>query len=274
MGFYYPADYGPYLASQVTAQQPSTGRRASALRRALRSLIRYNVDVVPEMPTGRMLEIGCASGSFLSAMKSRGWLVQGIEFSPSAAARAQTAGFQVHCGSLEDAPTSDHRFNLIVGWMVLEHLHDPVKALSKLATWAAPDARLALSVPNAASLDFWMFKGAGYALHLPNHLYHFSPDSLASLLARTGWRVDRVMHQRALGNLFGSLGNLLEDCKAPTAIVHYFKRFPERARRANLILYPLAWLLALFGQTGRMTIWASRAPASTSTPTPCEQATS
>jgi len=38
----------------------------------------------------------------------------------------------------------------------------------------------------------------------------------------------------------------------------YATRFVEYAGKWNYIFYPIAWLLSLFGQTGRMTVWARR----------------
>jgi hypothetical protein len=44
--------------------------------------------------------------------------------------------------------------------------------------------------------------------------------------------------------------------KSITRLEKKFIDFPEQAVRWNYSLYPLAWLLSLFGQTGRMTVWA------------------
>ena len=75
--------------------------------------------------------------------------MEGIEFSPKAAAVARALGYPVHAGSLETAPAPVEPFDLIVGWMVLEHLHDPVLALKKLNAWMKPGGWLVLSIPNA-----------------------------------------------------------------------------------------------------------------------------
>lgn len=256
IGFYYPDDYGPYVGTRVQDDMPKS---ASLIKKVLRPIFRYvfnfNVTTLPTMVPGRMLEIGCASGAFLHHMAGQGWQVQGIEFSEKAAQAAAQLGYSVHAGPLETAPQPDEPFDLIVGWMVLEHLHDPVGGLQKLREWAKPGAWLALSVPNAGSLEFRVFKDKWYALQLPTHFHHFTPATLEKVLSASGWKLEKVHHQRVLNNLMGSLGYLLRD-KGYAKLGQKFIDFPDRAGRWTYVLYPLAWLLSVFGQTGRMTVWA------------------
>jgi 2-polyprenyl-3-methyl-5-hydroxy-6-metoxy-1,4-benzoquinol methylase len=254
IGFYYPDDYGPYLSTQIANSQST-----QILRRIYHAVCPNNSQAIPRMPPGRMLEIGCASGGFMKDMAAAGWQVEGIEFSGTAAAAARAKGLLVHTGSVESTAEVGAPFDLVVGWMVVEHLHEPVAALSKLARWTRPGGWLAISVPNAAAADFELFKGAGYALHLPNHLYHFNPSTLSLVLERSGWKMERVLHQRTLGNWIGSFGYKLEDWGAPRWLTQPFRSYLNRDGLHTAVLFPLSWLLAIFGQTGRMTVWARRA---------------
>ncbi len=202
-----------------------------------------------------MLEIGCASGSYLKQMHDMGWDVQGVEFSPSAGQAARDLAFHVFVGQLEEAPLPNGELDLVTGWMVLEHLHDPVSCLKKLRASTSPGAWLALSVPNAGSFEFRLFGKRWYALHIPAHLYHFTPQTLRKMLDAGGWELKKVYHQRTLSNFVGSLGFALRDA----GLVRLGQRlidFPERPGLWISALYPLAWLFSLFGQTGRMTVWA------------------
>lgn len=256
IGFYYPDDYGPYVGTRVQQARPQS---ASWIKKLLRPIVgcifNFNTTILPTMAPSRMLEIGCASGVFMHQMANQGWQVQGIEFSAKAAQAAAQLGYRVHVGPLETAPSPGEPFDLIVGWMVLEHLHDPIGGLQKLREWAKPGAWLVLSVPNAASLEFRLFKEKLYALQLPNHLYHFTPGTLGRVLQAGGWTLKSVQHQRVLSNLIASTGYVLRD-KGYVRLGQKLIDFPERAGRWNYVLYPLAWLLSVFGQTGRMTVWA------------------
>jgi 2-polyprenyl-3-methyl-5-hydroxy-6-metoxy-1,4-benzoquinol methylase len=252
IGFYYPAEYGPYRSTRV---QPTES--PPLWKRMVIQGFPLNTERLPSLKPGRMLEVGCASGAFLHSMARRGWEVEGLEASPSAAEAAQALGYPVHTGSLEYAPEPADSYNLVVGWMVLEHLHDPVTALRKLHRWTQTDGWLVLSVPNAGSLEFCIFKDAWYALHLPNHLYHYTPQTLKAVLAAGGWQTKRIFHQRVLGNLVASVGYILQDRGFQNRITKLLLAFPETGS-LQYPVYPLALLLSLFEQTGRMTVWARK----------------
>ncbi|MBT1070969.1 class I SAM-dependent methyltransferase [Pelotalea chapellei] len=258
IGVYYPDDYGPYvgtLVPQSTQNQSSIIKKL--LKRVVRQIFKFNTNTLPQLSSGRLLEVGCASGIFLHQMVGQGWQVEGVEFSAKAAMSAAELGYRVHAGPLETAPEPSEPFDLIVGWMVLEHLHDPINCLKKLREWAKPDAWLVLSVPNSGSFDFRLFKEKLYSLHLPNHLYHFTPQTIEKVLEASGWTLSKVHHQRVLSNIIASTGYVLHD-KGFTNLGKRMIEFPAHAGKWHFVLYPLSWLLSAFGQTGRMTIWARK----------------
>ncbi len=247
IGAYYGAGYLPYLSSRPHA------RRGAAL--ADRVLL---AEAVPPLAPGRMLELGCASGSFLARMARRGWQVTGIERSPEAAGACAALGLTVHAGTLETAPDAFGGQDLVAAWMVIEHLHDPVAGLARLHSWTRPGGWLALSVPNAGCYERRLFGDAWFALQLPVHLYHFTPATLRRMLAQTGWRVRRVACQRTLVDLIGSTGIALADRRRLPPLASLLASYPWWSGRFNLALLPLAWPLALLGQTGRLLVWAQK----------------
>lgn len=258
IGFFYPDDYGPYLGTRV---QQIRSERTSGIKNLLRPLVRqiFNIksEALPSLPPGRLLEIGCASGSFLHRMAGHGWQVEGIEFSEEAALTARQLGYQVNTGSLENVSVQDQPFDLIVGWMVLEHLHNPVTCLKKIHSWAKPDAWLVLSVPDAGALEFRIFKDKWYALQLPNHLYHFTPETLEKVLEAAGWSLMKVHHQRFLNNLIVSIAYTLEE-KGWSRLGRWFRDLAGLGGIWFYALFPIAWLFSIFKQTGRMTVWARK----------------
>ncbi len=259
MRAYYPDDYGPYLGTRVveapSIPRPLWRRVAAAV---VRRLTDSRAESLPALAPGRMLEIGCASGDFLDRMARRGWQVEGIELSETAAAEARRLGHTVHVGMLETAPEGLGPFDMVVGWMVIEHLHDPVQGLRRLRAWTRPGGWLVVSVPNAASYELRLFKDRWYALHLPNHLWHPTPASLRAVLQRGGWSLERIIYHRDLRNVLGSLGYALRDRGGAPRLADWLENYPERGGRLQWALHPLAFALALLGQTGRMTVWARR----------------
>ena len=258
IGFYYPEDYHPYRNTRVAGPSGRLGALKARIKPLARRFFEFNGTRLPPLAPGRMIEIGCASGGFMHQMAQQGWDVSGIEFSAAAAGHARDLGYPVHTGPIESAPDPAAPVDLVVGWMVLEHLHAPVKALRRLRQWARPGGWLVLSVPNASSWEFRVFKDSWYALQLPTHLYHFTPPSLAAVLRMGGWRVERIFHQRLLGNIAGSFGYLLQDRRMLPALARWFIKFPEKSGLHQYALFPLAFLASLAGQTGRMTVWARR----------------
>ena len=255
IGFYYPEDYGPYVVTTVSLEKDS---RFRALKDEARRLLRLNVNALPSLPVGRMLEIGCASGAFLHEMAQKGWDVQGIEFSKTPADRSRKLGYSVYEGQIETAPAPSQPFDLVVGWMVLEHMHKPVEALRKVHAWTRPGGWLALSVPNIGSYQFALFRDAWFPLQLPNHLFHFTRDSLTRVLEAGGWKVDKILYHRDVSHLVASVGHKLQDMQDPPRYADKIARFPDWQGKLLLPLYPLSSLFALLRQSSAMTVWARR----------------
>jgi 2-polyprenyl-3-methyl-5-hydroxy-6-metoxy-1,4-benzoquinol methylase len=258
--YYYPEDYGPYAGTRIESRDGPTWPLSAwklKVNDMFSKLGRWNL--IPPLPPGRMLEIGSASGSFLNNMARRGWQVEGIELSKSAAAAARAYGYRVQTGRVEEISFAESTsFDLIVGWMVLEHLHEPVAALRKLSEWATPRSILAISTPNIDAYERRLFRDAWFAWQLPTHLYHFNPRTLEKIMDKGGWSIERIFHQRQINNLIASTGYFLRDKNKLPAVAEYLIQFPNHAKKANYAIFPLAYLLGMIGQTGRMTVWARR----------------
>ncbi len=250
---YYPDNYGPYTSTRVEAVSTVAGS-VPKWKNVLKKLVNANSQCMPPLKPGHLLEIGCASGAFLHAMAKKGWDVQGIEFSAKAADAARRLGYAVQVGTIESAAAPEKPYDAIVGWMVFEHLQDPVKCLRKLKEWAKPESWLVLSVPDAGSWEFTLFGDAWYSLSLPTHLFHFTPSTLQTVLSAGGWRTERIFWHNDPKNLFHSLryrcldrgwlgsGALLLDI--------------AEGRRFRIGRLLIGRMLGLLHSSGRMTVWA------------------
>lgn len=256
MHHFYPEQYQPYVGTRT--DHSAVRQRQRLWRRLVRGVFRFRTQCAPPLPPGRLLDVGCASGDYLLRMAAKGWDVTGIEPSAHAARHARSLGLAVHEGAPQTAPPPPAPYDLITAWMVLEHCHHPVDTLRLLHQWAAPEGMMALSVPNAGALEFRLFKDAWFALQLPTHLFHFTPQSITRVLQAGGWRVQRIMHQRTLVNVLGSMGNHLVERESTAAIGRALLARTNAPGILNHALYPVAAVAALFGQTGRMTVWAQR----------------
>ena len=150
-------------------------------------------------PPGRLLDVGCATGSFLSLAKQTGWDCRGVEVSSFAAAQArERSGCEVFNGQFADAPFADGAFDVVTMWDLLEHLPDPVTALRKAGTLLKANGLLLVNTPNEDSLTRrvarFLYHGTGGWLQAPvnrlyhhYHLYYFSASTLAPLFGEAGF---------------------------------------------------------------------------------------
>jgi SAM-dependent methyltransferase len=249
IGAYYPTNYGPYVSTPVFQTT-----RPSGWKHQLKKLIGFENKRIPDIAPGRLLEIGCASGSYLAEMRSLEWKVEGIEFSDSVAQDARAKGIEVQSATVEDAVDPKQCVDVVAAWMVLEHLHEPIKALKRIHTWIKPEGYLVGSVPDASCVLGRLFGNARYELQLPTHLYHFTPKTLEDVLCSAGWELDRIYWQKNCNNLLWSLEYV--------AVARGWKKFASAvgwfrtSNQAGKLRLVLGWILGITKQSGRIEFWA------------------
>lgn len=153
----------------------------------------------PQAPRhGRLLDLGCGTGNFLSAARDAGFDVTGVEFDSSAVrfAREHYGLERVFAERPEDfrAAHAQEQFDIVTFFEVLEHQEHPRQFLSVAKDCLTAGGFLALSVPNR---DRWQ-KGIESLDYPPNHLTRWSPQSLRNILERNGFEI-LSMRQEPLG---------------------------------------------------------------------------
>jgi SAM-dependent methyltransferase len=150
---------------------------------------------------GSLLDVGCATGSFLRVAQAKGWRCSGVEVSAFAAAEArERTGCDVFCGKLEDAPFDGGSFDVITMWDLLEHLPDPLDGLERARRLLKPSGLLLVNTPNENSLLRRMarliYRGSAGSITAPvnrlyhrYHLYYFAAPTLGLLFRRAGLEV-------------------------------------------------------------------------------------
>jgi SAM-dependent methyltransferase len=191
--YYGPAYYGG--RHSFTARY-CTARRVRILRDA----------ATTKGGAGKILDIGCGDGSFLSGVASEGWTVTGTEVGGAAELSAKI-GIDVR-DSLESARDRGP-FDAITMWHTLEHFRDPKAIVSAAREQLTDDGVFIVAVPDAAGLQATVFKEKWFHLDVPRHLYHFTRGSLELLLGKSGFAVERWHHQELELDLFGWLQSAL-----------------------------------------------------------------
>lgn len=130
---------------------------------------------------GRLLDVGCGNGRFLTTMRSLGWDVQGVEFSEAGVRACQMSELLVHHGDLASARFPDGSFDLVTVRHVIEHVPDPRQFMAELTRILRPGGRLVVETPSSEALGRRWFNTYWYANDVPRHLLLFSPANLERL---------------------------------------------------------------------------------------------
>lgn len=192
---FYPDDYMVY--DQDKRQRDISPLRQAILRRArgyahLRPglaarLIAFVLTPLrtPKTPEweggGRMLDIGCGNGRFMTGMRALGWQVRGVEFSEAGVKAARMSNLDVHHGDLASAAFAEASFDLITARHVIEHIPEPRAFMAEIARILRPGGRLVIETPSSTALGRQWFNTHWYANDVPRHLLLFSPANLERL---------------------------------------------------------------------------------------------
>jgi SAM-dependent methyltransferase len=125
-------------------------------------------------------------------MRHRGFRVVGLDLSREAAAVAwHSQHVPALAGNLERAPFRPGSFAAIAMSHVLEHLPDPRAYLAAAHRLLAPDGRLVLHVPNAASWQFHLLGRRWNGVDVPRHLFDYRDEDMERMLRVCGFEVVR-----------------------------------------------------------------------------------
>ena len=149
---------------------------------------------------GRVLDVGCAFGTFLKVAQGRGWAPHGVEISEYASSLARkTWNFPVFSGDLGDCPFERGFFNLVTFWDVIEHVERPGENLRAAHAFLAPGGFLLITTDNARGL-IPLIAGGLYRLSfgrwtyptrkffIPHNTCFFDRESLGRLLESAGFK--------------------------------------------------------------------------------------
>lgn len=136
---------------------------------------------------GRLLDVGCGNGGFLSLAQQAGWTVQGIDFDQGAVQAARSRGLDVSCGDIDSLDGLEQAFDVITLSHVIEHVHAPLDMLARLYRLLRPGGILWLETPNLHSAGARRYGKAWRDLDPPRHLVLFNRTSLVTALRQAGF---------------------------------------------------------------------------------------
>jgi SAM-dependent methyltransferase len=136
----------------------------------------------------RVLDVGCAVGTFLLALKKEtGCSIAGVDFKDL---RGYPGFDQVdfYNGLFYDQEFPEP-FDLVTMWHFLEHCYDPMRSLRKAASIMQDNARLIIEVPRLDSVSYRLFQERWPGVQAPQHTVLFDRKKLLDFVDQAGLQV-------------------------------------------------------------------------------------
>ena len=194
MATHYPAEaYDPFLnrTSANSLRDKAYLAISDVLLAGKARVVMKGIDQPAD--SAQVLEVGCSTGRLLLRIY-RDFGVPlanlcGVEIDRQAAETARSAGIGSVSESGLDETSFERRFDRIVFWHALEHLHRINESLARARELLKPGGQLVIAVPNLQSDDARRYGPNWIALDAPRHLWHFTPETLRKLLEKHGFSV-------------------------------------------------------------------------------------
>ena len=132
---------------------------------------------------GRILEIGCFDGSFLSLFEGR--VLIGCEPNPIGKIAIERYGVQLLPGYFSAADFDQSSLDLVIMRHLLEHLTEPLEVLKACRQIIRPGGKLLIETPYIEHTLAHHVVGNFYH----QHLHYFSRESLPLILRRAGFEI-------------------------------------------------------------------------------------
>lgn len=142
--------------------------------------------------SGKLLDIGCATGTLLEVAKNYGWKIFGIEPSTWASRIGKEKyGLNILQGTLETARLKKEYFDVVTCLDVIEHVSSPNKLLAGIHRVLKKDGVLCIVTPDMGSLVSRIL-GENWWHIRPDHIFYFTKETLSLLLLSHGFRIEKI----------------------------------------------------------------------------------
>lgn len=177
--YFFGGEYADYLQEKPALQKN--------FKRNLRIISKF-------VPSGRLLEIGCAYGFFLDLARQQ-YEVQGIDINENACKYArEQLNLDVVCGDFLEIEFKESYYDIIVSWATLEHLKNPHLYIEKVSHLLKKKGIFACTTCDIDSFLSKIRKSKWRVIHPPTHLNYYSIATLKKLFAK--YNMDEIYTSR------------------------------------------------------------------------------
>jgi 2-polyprenyl-3-methyl-5-hydroxy-6-metoxy-1,4-benzoquinol methylase len=139
---------------------------------------KWRLDLIQKFKSsGKLLEIGCARGDFLSAARGA-FDASGVEPNPELAESSSRVA-PVFRDVIERTPWTG--FDVVASFHVIEHVDSPRSFIRAAVERLKPGGLLVIETPNIDSLPFKLMKSR-WRQFIPEHYFFFDPKTISRLL--------------------------------------------------------------------------------------------
>lgn len=137
--------------------------------------------------SGKVLDVGCATGYFLEVAKEKKYEVFGVEFSEysSQIAKQKFGNNNVFFGTLEQCSFEDKMFDVIAMSDLIEHVRIPQQTLSKAAALLKDNGVIMIMTPDTKTFSNNLMKKKWTHYKL-EHFFYFNKTSISYLADKCG----------------------------------------------------------------------------------------
>ena len=189
-------------------------------------------------PSGKVLDVGCGNGKFLSFVKELGdYEIHGTEMQGGSALRAQKIkGLNLSIGKLHEIDFKLQYFDAITLFHVFEHLDEPKKTLHIIHDILKKDGILIISFPNIDSFQSRWFRGKWLHLDPPRHLFFFSPKDFKKIMHELAFELLEENHFNIQYNPYGLTQSILNViCKKREVLYEHLKGNKEYVKEYSQV---------------------------------------
>ena len=141
----------------------------------------------------KVLEVGCATGSFIEKLCSAGFDAEGIDFNPAAVAKGREKHLSISSIDLSSlVRCKPEGFEVVCSFQVLEHVTDPAAFIEGCIALLKRKGRLVICVPNNESFLKYQYNLLDMP---PHHMTQWSLNAFRALEKLFSLRLSCVKYE-------------------------------------------------------------------------------
>jgi 2-polyprenyl-3-methyl-5-hydroxy-6-metoxy-1,4-benzoquinol methylase len=146
----------------------------------------------PLLPNRSVLDIGCGTGSFLSKAKKLASTVYGVELETRLADHFRQLELTIY-KNISEIP-SQHKYDIITLFHVLEHFPDPRASLIELSKLLEEEGQIIIEVPNSDDALLTLYQSDAFSCftYWSCHLFLFNMRTLKMLANQAGLNINYI----------------------------------------------------------------------------------